>query len=100
MGPEAPAKACSNCGIFAFILPRAHCASTAGSVSPATSRSSIARPDLPMMSVAIPATLMLAPSKRLLQPVHLRAAFLHHAGAVARQLPQLPLGPVRDEAGA
>jgi hypothetical protein len=57
-----PANARSNSGSFSRSRPLASWANSAASVCPATSAAKISRPDLPRMSVATVASLMLAPS--------------------------------------
>src|SRR5215207_9120925 len=53
-----PSSASLSAGSFLRSWPRARLASTSGSLVPATSASSIARPDLPMMSVATQPSLL------------------------------------------
>src|SRR3954453_9471714 len=62
---KRPSSACLSAGSLARSLPLANSASTSGSVVPATSASSIARPDAPRMSVATQSSLMPVSSKAL-----------------------------------
>ena len=59
---NCPTNACSNVPILPRIEERASCASTRGSRCPATSASSIARPDTPKMSEATTDSLICASS--------------------------------------
>src|SRR6266542_3745107 len=63
-----PVRACTSAACLAFIRPRARPASTLGSRWPEISASSIARPDLPMMSVATVDSLIRA-FQQLLEPL-------------------------------
>src|SRR3954447_16859084 len=62
---DMPCRASRSAGIFLRICRRASSASTCGSVSPATSLSSMSRPDLPSMSAATVSSLMPASSSAL-----------------------------------
>ena len=62
---KRPCSASRSAGSFARSLPSARSASTSGSVVPAISASSIARPDLPRMSEATQSSLMPVSSSSL-----------------------------------
>src|SRR5262249_46687378 len=64
-GSNRPSRASRSAGILARILPFARSARISGSVVPAISASSIARPDLPRMSVATQSSLMPVSSSAL-----------------------------------
>ena len=89
----APAASCAAC-------PLASSASTAGSVVPATSASSIARPDTPRMSVATQSSLMPVSSRILCSRLASRWRSSICALAVARQVAQRADRLGRHEAGA
>ena len=87
---KRPSSASLSAGIFARSLPLASSASTSGSVVPATSASSIARPETPRMSVATQSSLIPVSSSDLVQPVGLALALVDLRLAVAGQVPQRP----------
>ena len=62
---KRPSSASRSAGSFWRSLPLASSASTAGSVVPATSASSIARPEAPRMSVATQSSLIPVSSRIL-----------------------------------
>src|SRR3954464_4177546 len=70
---KCPASASRSAGICLRIWRRASSASTAGSVSPATSASSMSRPDLPITSEATQPSLMPASSSALCSRLTSRA---------------------------
>src|SRR6266508_5276851 len=95
-----PARASRSAGSLLRSRPLANAASTAGSWVPATSASSIARPETPMTSVATLDSSGPGVLQHLVQPLDLPAALLDLGLAVAGQLAQLPDRPGRHEAGA
>ena len=86
---SGPASASRSAGIFLRICRRASSASTSGSVVPATSASSMSRPDLPRMSAATQSSLMPASSSALCSRLTSRCALLDLRLAIARQVAQL-----------
>src|SRR5215212_4424647 len=73
MGVELSGERLAQGGVFLRIRRRASSASTLGSISPATSASSMSRPDLPMMSAATVSSLMPASSSALCSRLTSRA---------------------------
>src|SRR6266508_845627 len=85
-----PARAARSAGSLLRSRPLANAASTAGSWLPATSASSIARPETPMTSVATLDSSGPGVLQDLIQPLDLPAALLDLGLAVAGQVAQLP----------
>src|SRR3954470_7903149 len=85
---KRPSSASWRAGSFLRSRPRARSASTPGSVVPDTSASSIARPDLPIMSVATQSSFDPGVLHDLVQPVHLALTVADLALAIARQVAQ------------